>query len=289
MHLAGLFIYPVKSLRGCAVGEAAIDPLGLVGDRRFMVVDDSGRFLTQRTLPRMARVETALSRDELLLRAEGAGSVAVALRGDGTAPARTVSIWRSHGLVTEDCGAEPSRWLSEIIGAPCHLVRIGEKFRRPVLEKPRYTTAPAGSPLIEGRVVSPADVFNFADGYPFMLMNEASVTDLNDRLAARGAEPVPMNRFRPSVVVAGAAAFAEDHWARLRIGQISFRSGGPCGRCVVTTTDQLTGEHGEEPLRTLALYRRDPADTTNVNLGLNLIHETKSGTLHTGDRVDLLG
>jgi uncharacterized protein YcbX len=290
VHLSGLFLYPVKSLRGCAVDAAAVDALGLAGDRRFLVVDETGAFLTQRVLPRMAQISTALTPDTLTLSAETHGSVSVNRQSAIGIPQSTtpVTIWRSKNLLADDCGDAAAAWLSDFLSTRCRLVRIGERFHRPVLEKSRYTTAPAGSPTIEGRIVSPSDVLNFADGYPFMLMNESSVADLNDRLLERGEEPVPMNRFRPSLVVAGAPAFAEDAWTRVRIGALTFRTGGPCGRCIVTTTDQFTGERpGPEPLRTLATYRRDPADPTSVNLGLNLIHETKSGTLHRGDSVDL--
>jgi uncharacterized protein YcbX len=284
MHLSGLFIYPVKGLRGFAVDSAAVDALGLVGDRRFLVVDDTGQFLTQRTLPRMAQVTAELAGDHLALSAEGAGSVSVPLRADAPPMLRTVWVWRSKDLHAEDCGPDASGWLSDFLGAPCHLVRIGEKFRRPVLE--RRDPLP-GETQVEGRVLT-SDLFHFADGFPFLAIGEASLANLNDRLVATGGEPVPMNRFRPNFVVSGVAAFGEDEWPRVRIGEIVFRSGGPCARCIVTATDQYTGERGTEPLRTLTAYRRDAGDSTRINFGLNLTHETKSGTVRVGDAVELL-
>ncbi len=288
MHLSGLFLYPVKGLRGLAVDSAEVDALGLVGDRRFLVVDETGKFLTQRGLARMALVATALSADALTLSADGAGNVSVPRVSPPGAPTRKVNVWRSQDLLADDCGDEAAAWLSGVLGAKCRLVRIGEKFRRPVLLKPAYAPgAPADAPRVEGRIVS-ADVFNFSDGYPFMVMNEASLADLNDRLAERGEDAVPMNRFRPTLVVAGGAPLAEDAWHRVRIGAIVLHSTGPCARCIVTTTDQLTGERGHEPLRTLATYRRDAADSTDVNFGQNLVHETKAGTLRVGDAVELL-
>jgi hypothetical protein len=120
------------------------------------------------------------------------------------------------------------------------------------------------------------------------MIGDASLADLNDRLAAQGHEALPMNRFRPSLVVSGSQAFAEDAWTSLRIGSIVFRTNGPCSRCVITTTDQLTAERGKEPLRLLATYRRDPVDPTSVNFGQNLVHETKSGILNVGDAVEIL-
>jgi uncharacterized protein YcbX len=287
MHLTGLFLYPVKSFRGCAVATAAIDALGLVGDRRFLVVDENGAHLTQRPLPRMALISTELTATALLLRADGAGEISVPLRATAPAPLRTVSIWRSHGLVAEDCGRAVSAWLSAFLGVPCHLVRIGEKFRRPVLDRPAFAAAGTHAPVVDDRVVS-SDLFNFADGYPFLVVSEASLAHLNDRLVSIGEEPVPMDRFRPSLVVSGCPAFAEDTWSRVRIGAITFRSGGPCARCSVTTTDQFSGERGHEPLRTLATYRRDPTDPTRIHFALNLTHETKSGTLRVGDAVERL-
>lgn len=282
MHLTGLFIYPVKGLRGLAMNSAAVDALGLVGDRRFLVVDDTGEFLTQRSLPRMAQIATELSADHLILRAAGAGSISVPLRATTPPILRTVWIWRSKDLRAEDCGPEVSAWLSAFLEKPCHLVRIGEAFRRPVLERrePR-----PGETLVEGRVLT-SDLFHFADGFPFLVLGEASLANLNDRLVSTGAEPVPMDRFRPNFVVSGVSAFGEDEWPRVRIGEIVFRSGGPCARCIVTTTDQATGERGHEPLRTLSIYRRDASDPTRINFGLNLTHETKSGTLRVGDTVE---
>ena len=267
MHLSGLFIHPVKSLRGCAVPAADVDALGLVGDRRFMVVDAAGRFLTQRTLPRMALIETDLGPEALILSVPGQGGVSVPLHAPrDSRPTVAVTVWGSTGLATEDCGEAAAAWLGYFLGTPCLLVRIGGAFHRPLL-KP-------------GKAL-PGDLTSFADSYPFLVIGEASLADLNDRLD----EPLPMNRFRPNLVVAGGAAFAEDTWTRVRIGNVDFRAGGPCARCVVTTTDQATAGRGPEPLRTLARYRRDATDPTNVNFGQNLIHETKSGTLRLGDPV----
>ncbi len=274
MHLSGLFIYPVKSLRGCALPSASVDDLGLVGDRRFLVIEPGGRFLTQRTLPRMALIDTALSADALTLSASGAAAISVPRASDPVAPLRTVSVWKSEGLLAEDCGDAAAAWLSDFLASPCRLVRAGAAFRRPV-NKP-------------GRAL-PDDVTSFADAQPFLVISQASLDDLNDRLVARGEEALPMNRFRPNLVISGATPFAEDTWPRFRLGDIVFRAGGPCARCIVTTTDQLTAERGKEPLRTLATYRRDPEDSSDINFGQNLYHETKRGTLHVGDRVELVG
>jgi uncharacterized protein YcbX len=275
MHLSGLFIYPVKSLRGCAVPVATVDNLGLVGDRRFLVVNEANRHVTQREFPAMARISTALSATTLTLSAEGAGSVSIPrIQPAGDRVTREVSIWKSEGLVAEDCGDLVAGWLSDFLETKCRLVRVGPQFCRPVLK-------PAARP---------GDVTAFADAVPFLAISEASLADLDDRLVAAGEESVPMDRFRPNLVISGAAAFAEDTWPRVRVGELVLRAAGPSARCIMTTTDQQTGERcGREPLHTLATYRRDEKDPTRINFGQNLIHETKSGTVRVGDPVHVLG
>lgn len=272
MHVSGLFIYPVKSLRGYAVPQTEVDALGFVGDRRFLVVDANGKFQTQRSAPRMARIATKLHDGRLTLSADGAGAIAVPTASDPAAPLRTVTVWKSEGLQAEDCGEAVAGWLTEFLGFACRLVRIGQQFSRPVLKA----------------AARPGDLVTFADAVPVLVISEASLANLNDRILETGGEPVPMDRFRPNLVVADCEPFAEDHWSRARVGDIILRTAGPSVRCVITTTDQLTGERGKEPLRTLATFRRDPRDPTDVIFGTNLIHETKRGSIRIGDRVEML-
>lgn len=269
--VSGIFIYPVKSCRGLALATAELDELGLVGDRRFLVVDESGKFLTQRTHARMARIATALDAERLTLSAAGAGAIAVARASDSAAPLRGVTVWRHSNLQAEDCGPEVAAWLSDFLGLRCALVRIGPAFRRDVLKK-------------AGR---PGDRFSFADGSPVLVVGEASLAALSDRILENGGEPVPMDRFRPNVVVNGAAPFAEDEWPRLRVGDAVLRAAGKSDRCIMTTTDQLTGERGKEPLRTLATFRRDAAEPTSVYFGANFINESKRGTLRVGAAIEV--
>lgn len=268
MHLSGLYLYPVKSLRGFAVSSAALDAFGLVGDRRFLVVDEQGRFLTQRTAPRMAQIDTELTGGFLILRNPHHGSAAIGLDEPG-APV-TVQIWRDT-VEAVDCGVELAVWLSDFLRQPCRLVRMGARSHRP----------------IHKAAARPGDEFNFADGAPLLLTGEASLADLNDRINAHGEEPIPMDRFRPNLVIAGAPPYAEDNWTHLRIGGLSFRPAGRSERCIMTTTDQRTGERpSKEPLRTLATYRRNPQEPSQVYFGLNLIAETPQGTLRVGDGVE---
>ncbi len=272
MHLAALNIHPVKSLRGLGVSSAEVDALGIVGDRRFLVVGPDGVFLTQRVVARMARVATAVDAAWLTLGCEGFGEVKVRRDPDPASALVTVSIWKNDGLKAEDCGPSAAEWLSRVLGLPCRLVRIGPAFNRPV--------RPAAA--------RPGDVVHFADAFPLLAVSEASLRDLNDRMAEEGGEALPMNRFRPNLVVEGCGPYEEDSWKRIRIGEVVLRAAGPCLRCIVTTTDQLTGERGKEPLKTLATYRRDLAEPTYVKFGQNLVHETKSGALRVGDPVEVL-
>jgi uncharacterized protein len=274
MHVSALHLYPVKSCRGLSVTSAELDDYGLVGDRRFMVVSaEDGKFLTQRTHPRMALIGTALNSETLTLSSSKHGSVAIPLQPEIENPKSKISVtvWKST-VTADDCGDEPAAWLSGFLGLPLRLVRMGGAYQRPNLKA----------------AARPGDVVSFADSCPLLAIGEASLADLNDRLVARQEEPLPMNRFRPNLVVGGGAPYAEDAWHRVRIGDIVLRSAGPCARCPITTTDQETAERGKEPLRTLATYRRDPLDPTDVNFGLNLIHETKRGVIRVGDAVEVL-
>jgi uncharacterized protein YcbX len=272
MHVTSLHLHPVKSLRGLSVGAARVDELGLVGDRRFLVIEPGGTFLTQRTLPGMARVEAVLDGESLILRSEGFDEVRVSRKPDPGARIMVVEVWRSVGLQAEDCGDAVADWLSGVLGGPCRLVRIGPAFQRPV--SPDYA--------------KPGDRVGFADGYPLLIASEASLDDLNRRMAETGSPALPMNRFRPNIVVGGCEAFAEDSLVRFRIGNVVFRATKPCIRCIMTTTDQLTGERGKEPLRTLATYRRSPKDPTQLMFGYNLVNETKAGEIRVGDPVEIL-
>lgn len=270
MVVSALTIYPVKSCRGISLRNCALDTLGFVGDRRFMFVSEDGKFLTQRAEPRLALIETQLSADQLFLSSVGFGSIPVPLTASG-APSRSVEVWADRGLQAEDCGATAHEWISHFLGRRFWLVRIGPAFWRPV----------KGTPL------APQDLVTFADGFPVLAISQASLEDLNHRLQLRGESTVPMNRFRPNLVIDGGEPYGEDSWTQVKIGSVGFRAGGPCGRCIVTTTDQFTGERAKEPLRTLGAYRRDPANPSSINFGQNLINEDKFGSVAVGDEVVL--
>jgi len=263
--VAALHVYPVKGLKGVDVREARATARGLEYDRRFMIVDESGMFRTQRENPKMATVWTDLVDGELVLSAPDVGEVSVPLIPTGPATKR-VTVWRSTvdaAPVSEDA----DRFLSDYLGMPCRLMYMPDTTRR--LSNPDY----AGS----DKLVS------FADGYAYLLIGEASLADLNKRMATRGGRPLPMNRFGPSIVLAGSDAYAEDTWKEARVGSARLGAAKPCGRCQVTTTDQSTGEvMGPEPLATLSTYRE--SSEFGVMFGMNYV-TLESGIIRVGDAV----
>lgn len=259
--VASLHRYVIKSGAGDTLTQAPLDARGIVDDRRFMVVDDSGGFLTQRQLPALALIAAVVADGRLSLSAPGRRTLAVDLTGPR--PRRPVTVWEHHGE-GEDCGDAVAAWLGGMLGRAAHLVRMPDDARRPV----------------DPRFAGPDDQTAFSDGFPLLLVNLASLAALNERLAV----PVPIDRFRANLVVAGAEAFAEDGWRRIRVSGITFDLVKPCARCATILVDQHTAERGIEPLRTLATFRTSGG---KVLFGQNLVHRGL-GTLEVGAVVDVL-
>lgn len=264
LTVTGLFHYPIKSCGGSSLGEAAVGSRGIIHDREFMIVDaTTGLFLTQRELPRMALIRPRMEGDLLRLDAPGMSRLTVEPVRQGAT--RRVLVWHDR-CPAVDQGPDIAGWLSEFLKSDCRLVRMADDHVRRVNR--RYA-------------VSDGDQVGFADGYPFLLISEESLVDLNARLSS----PLPMNRFRPNIVVTGGAVpYLEDTWRCVRIAGIDFHLVKPCARCVITTTDQDTGERGKEPLTTLAGYRRT---NRGVLFGQNMIHGN-SGAIRRGDLVEVL-
>lgn len=266
LRVSGLFRYPLKSGAGEALDRASLDGLGVVGDRRWMVVDaESGRFLTQRLLPQMTQLLARWQGGEhLLLAAPGMPDLRVALPGED-AELRGVTIWRDS-LRVPDAGEPAANWLSAYLGRACRLVQVPEARARQV------DTAYAE---VGERVA-------FADGFPLLLIGQASLEDLSQRVG----RPLEMQRFRPNLVVAGAAPYAEDGWKRIRIGELELRVVKGCSRCIMTTLDPQTGERSadREPLATLKDYRQRDGE---VYFGQNLI-ACGPGELALGQAVEVL-
>jgi hypothetical protein len=236
-RIASLHIYPVKSCRGIDLAKARLTPTGLEWDRRWMIVDGKGKFVTQRTHPLLTTISTAITDGRLELSAAGYPMLFVDSRTGGAA--NPVQVWSDHcsGI---DAGDEAATWLSRVLGDKFRLVRMDDELPR--LADPRYA-GPKPQPV------------SFTDGYPVLLTSRESLAELNRRLPA----PVPMNRFRPNVVIEGVEAYAEDAMVAFRSGAVALRGVKHCTRCINTTTDQFDGarDSGSEPLKTLKTYRYD--------------------------------
>ncbi len=265
--LSALNVYPVKGLKGIALTEANATGRGLEHDRRWMVMGPAGEMLTQREYPRMATVWTELGADALTLSAPDVSSVDVPLVAP-PGPAVRAEVW-GNPVDAVAASTDADRWLSEYLGLACRLLYMPESSRR--YSNRRY----AGGDKLVG----------FADGFAYLLTGEASLGELNARLLARDHPALPMNRFRPNLVVSGSEPFAEDGWDEIRVGDAVLKSVKPCGRCQVTTTDQSTGEvKGPEPLATLSTFR--DSKEFGVMFGMNLV-TLKPGRVRVGDTVKL--
>jgi uncharacterized protein len=258
--LSDLRLYPIKSCGGIAVDESEVDERGLRHDRRWMLVDETGSFMSQRKLPRMALIKVRLESDGLAVDAPGMSSLQVPF-GPPDGKPMLARVWND---LVEAQTVDDDSWFSEFLGVSCKLVYLPDESVRQV--DPAYA--------------EPGDRVSLADGFPFLLISEASLAILNARLE----QPLPMDRFRPNLVVGGCEPFAEDGWRGVRIGQLTFRVVKPCARCTITTVDQESATKGKEPLRTLARFRRAG---NKVLFGQNLIHD-ETGTLRIGDPVQIL-
>lgn len=260
--IAALHVYPVKGCRGIALPTARVAERGLVApwpgapaaDREWMIVDRDGRFLTQREHPRLALVVANVEAPgTLVLRTPGAAALVASVDATG-ASAREVVVWQSR-VCAHDAGDAAAHWLSRVLGVDARLVRFDATHER------RCDPAYAGD---TGAHTA------FADAFPLLVVGEASLADLNARLAAKGVGALPMNRFRPNLVLAGLDPYDEDHIDTIATDEVTLRLVKACTRCQVTTTDQDTARVGTEPLATLREYRND-AVRGGVTFGMNAI------------------
>ncbi len=262
-----LNIYPVKGLCGITLDACEMTSRGLKNDRRFMIIDRDHEFISQREIPKMATVWTELIGGEL----EFAVPDREPIRVDAAPralPTRTVRVWSSH-VHAHTVSAQADEWLSDYLGIDARLVYMPDSAERRC--SPDYAKN--------------NEIVSFADGYPVLITNEASLTDLNTRITASGGSAVPMNRFRGNIVVSGAPAWAEDSWGDIAIGDAVFRAVKPCARCQVTTTDQASGEVvGPEPLKTLSTFRDNGK---GIMFGVNLV-PVKLGRVAVGDVLTFL-
>ncbi|WP_317168178.1 MOSC domain-containing protein [Pontibacter pamirensis] len=267
LYLSEIYIYPIKSLGGISVSAAELEDRGLRYDRRWMLVDDKGKFLTQRQHAQMALLQVSMLENGLSVSHKQGVLEPLYIPfevKDAAVPELQVTIW-DDTVTAQEVDPAISAWFTEVLGMPARLVRMSEQARR----------------LVETDYAQNGEVVSFADSYPFLLIGQASLDDLNSRLE----QPVPMNQFRPNFVFRGGAPFEEDTWSDFKIGDVSFQAVKPCARCVVTTINQETAEKSAEPLRTLAIYRQLRHKTI---FGQNLLSISPAGTVQVGDKLEVL-
>ena len=261
--ISSLIYYPIKACRGFEVDTAQVERMGLQHDRRMMVITPDGGFLTQREYPRLALVTPKLTNGTLELSAPNYDSIQLGIQTSGVP--LPVNVWSSKGIQAIDQGEEAADWFSGLLGSEVRLVHIADGYRRRVNRE---------------YAVDPDDHTGFADGYPILLVSEAGLQDLNSRLETA----VPMNRFRPNIVVKGCEPFAEDTWNRIHAGDVELAVVKPCARCEVTTIDKNTLETSKEPLKTLGRYRKQKLGAI---FGQNVI-PLAEGSLRIGMNVEIL-
>ncbi len=261
--LSSLIYYPIKACRGHEVEAWNVGRMGLDLDRRLMVVTPEGEFLTQRQIAKLALITPVREDGVLTLSAPNMDSLQVAIRTSGHS--WSVNIWKSKGVQAIDQGEEAVEWLSDFLDTSVRLVHIADGYKRLVNQE---------------YAVNADDHTGFADGYPILIISEESLQDLNSRLET----PVPMNRFRPSIVVKGCEPYAEDTWNRIQIGDVKLAIVKPCARCEVTTIDKETLERRKEPLKTLGKYRKH---ALGAIFGQNVI-PLNEGRLQLGMDVKIL-
>ena len=261
--ISSLIYYPIKACRGHEVDISDVTRMGLDSDRRMMVITPEGGFLTQREQPRLAIVTPSIVDNLLTLTTPGMDAISLPIRSTG--PTVPVDIWRSSGVHAVDQGSEAAKWFSSHLGTSVRLVHIADGTIRTINEK---------------YAINDDDHTGFADGYPILLASKESLEDLNSRLDT----PVPMNRFRPNVVIRGCEPFEEDTWDRIHIGAMEMAVVKPCARCVVTTIDKETLIQSKEPLKTLSSYRMQPG---GAMFGQNVI-PLSEGRLELTMNVEIL-
>lgn len=262
LSLSEIFIYPIKSLGGISVDSAIVKERGLKYDRRFLLVDENKTFMTQRDFPQMALLKTSFAKNGFdVLNTKDNSSTFIPFETNSTEKIN-VQIWDDF-CNSVQVSKILDAWFSEALNKKCSLVYMPNDERR----------------IVEKKYVDEDHIVSFADAYPFLIIGQASLDDLNSRLETR----LPMNRFRPNFVFTGGKSYEEDNWKNFKIGDIKFEAVKPCARCVITTTNQETAERSNEPLKTLSEYRKN---NNKVMFGMNVVCKS-TGTIFVGDKIGL--
>jgi uncharacterized protein len=258
--LTGIHVYPIKGLRGIDLPSAGVEARGLEYDRRWMLVDGTGRFISQRTDSRLCLFKPSLGSSAMAITGPDGDQIEIPYEATGSRI--PVTVWSSE-LEAQLVSETADRWFSSSLGLPVRLVAMPND----IVRQTRLDYS------------QPGDQVGFADAFPILVLSLASMDDLNHRLD----EPLPLNRFRANLIVDGCAPFEEDSWPKVQIGTVRLRAAKKCGRCLVTTTNQDTSEVGQEPLRTLATYRKEDG---NVMFGAYFIPENEA-RIAVGERVNI--
>ena len=264
LTIQDLYIYPIKSLAGIRLSEAKVEERGFELDRRWMLIDKEGKFLSQRTFPMMAMLKVELGKDFLSVYHVSYPSklIQIPFEEEGE-EVSSVTVWDDE-MSARLVNPEVDQWFSQMLEMKVRLVKMPLSTERKV----------------DSKYAVNDESVSFADGMPYLLIGQESLNDLNGRLV----NSVPMNRFRPTFVFTGGAAFDEDNWKTIKIGEVLFYGTEPCGRCNVTTIDQNTAQTNQEPLRTLSMYRKEGS---KVKFGMNLIG-LSTGTVQVGDKIAVM-
>ncbi|MGB5288821.1 MAG: MOSC N-terminal beta barrel domain-containing protein [Ignavibacteriaceae bacterium] len=259
--LSELNIYPIKSLGGISLQSSEVEERGLKYDRRWVLVDESNKFFTQREFPEMALIKVVVGKNGLHLKHITKNVEPLVVQFDFEHKEKSdVVIW-DDTVEGEFYNNEIDQWFSDILDTKCRLVKMPESTRRVV-----------------DKMYAKNKIVSFADGYPFLIIGQSSLDDLNSRMEIR----LPMNRFRPNFVFTGGKPYEEDNWKMFKIGNVTFQAVKPCARCVITTTDQETAGRANEPLLTLSKYRKI---NNKVMFGMNVVSES-TGQVNLGDNVE---
>ncbi|QTE38327.1 MOSC N-terminal beta barrel domain-containing protein [Mucilaginibacter gossypii] len=262
LQVSELYIYPIKSLGGVAVQNAEVTRRGLQHDRRWMLVNEHGHFITQRGFPQMALLKASIQSDGITVHHQSSGSLLIPFNCERK-PLQQFAVWEDT-CFGQYVSEEFDEWFSEALNMKCRLIYMPDDSEREV----------------DQRYAKPGMITSFADAYPFLLIGQASLNDLNKRMSL----PLPMNRFRPNIVFTGGEAYSEDLMNEIEIAGITFYGAKLCARCVLTTIDQQTAVKAKEPLKTLASYRMK---NNKIMFGQNLIHEN-TGIISVGDELKVL-
>jgi hypothetical protein len=263
LTLSEIYIYPVKSLGGISIDSSTVEERGLKYDRRYLLVDENEMFMTQRDFPQLAFLKLSFSEDGFkVLNTQNKSHTIVPFEFDSKENI-SVTIWDDVCKAVK-LGNDLDDWFSNAIGKKCSLVYMPNDEKR----------------IVEKKYINDEHIVSFADAYPYLIIGQSSLDDLNARLE----NPIPMNRFRTNFVFTGGNPFEEDNWSDFKIGDVNFKAVKPCARCVITTTNQDTAERSSEPLKTLSSYRKFD---NKVMFGMNLVCR-QTGSITVGNKIEII-